>query len=349
MRLGISLFMILIFAVMAGISVSADETDLVDKKQTDNMQIEDFRKFLTIRTFLQASAVDLTIKRYQSDKDTTHYSDQIKYQPNVPANFGLGISYDGFGLSYKFGFTISESQKQKYGSTSFDDWQIYYYGRKFGIDGFLQQYRGFRLESPESYGYKTGDPETKRSDLRVNTLGLNLYYVFSDNFSMASSFKQSERQNSSGGSFLIMISSTLYSVTADRSLIPPSVAASYGNDASFSGALFSSIGIAPGFAYTIVFRNFYFTPAIFLGTGFMNKKRAIGSGVTNNTESYIKANVRGALGYNGNGFFAGISILNDVTNSERWFGKGTGMSVQIDIINIEIFFGKRIDIEPLFK
>jgi len=242
---------------------------------------------------------------------------------------------------------MPDSQREKYGSTSYQDWRIYYYGRKFGIDAFLQQYKGFSLESPGNYGYNTGDPETKRSDLQVSTLGLNVYYVFSDNYSLASSFNQSERQkNIISGSFLLMLSTTLYNVHGDHSLIPVSKQIQYGNDASFSSGNYGSIGIAPGAALTLAFKNFYLTPVLFIGTGFMNKKDATSSGVVNKTESYTKLNLRASAGYNGDGFFCGIAVLDDVTNSEKWFGKGTGMAVQVDVINVEIFFGKRFDFDP---
>jgi hypothetical protein len=316
---------------------------------TDESSIENFDKFMTIRTFLQNSAVNLTIKHYDKTGDNAKYSDQIKYRPNQPANLGFGVSWKGYGLSYKFGLGLSDSQKENYGKTTFHDWQFYYYSRKFGVDFIFQQYHGFSLVNPSHYGYVTGEAETKRTDLKVALIGLNVFYVFSDHYSMASSFNQSERMKTSGGSFLIMVSTTLFNAKADHSLIPPSEAAAYGDDASFSGGSYSSLGIAPGAAYTLVFRNFYLTPALFIGTGFMNKQHASRSRFENKTESYIKLNLRASAGYNGNDFFCGLTFSNDITNSERWFGKGTGTAIQVDAINIEFFFGKRIDIDALLK
>jgi hypothetical protein len=170
--------------------------------------------------FRSSLLLNLVIQ-YHPEKGGEDNSTPIKYSPNVFSNTGVSIYYQGTGIS--LGRTLKKSEKDKeiYGKTEYRDFQFYYYTSSFGFDLYSQDYSGFYLEDPESFGYTKGAPETIRSDLKIRTFGLNLYSIFDNAFSFRAAVNQSERQKDSHGSLLAMFSITRFQVESDYSLIPP--------------------------------------------------------------------------------------------------------------------------------
>ncbi|MCU0846977.1 MAG: DUF4421 domain-containing protein [Spirochaetes bacterium] len=307
-------------------SIGGDVTIDTDRKAPSGGElkkdIDDFSDSVILRPYLIIPVQMLEIHHY----DTVGFknSRSIFYIPNPMLCGGSGISYKMVGLAAHSGLT-NMMNKNIYGSTRFMDFQFNFYFRKFGADAFYQNYKGFFLNSPGTFLYMKGTPFTKRADLKMVTMGSNLFYVFSDRYSFDASFKQSERQNVSGGSFLLMLSTTNNRIHSYFSLIPVKEEILYAGNAGFKKGSFTSIGLSPGYAHTFVSDNFFISPAIFLGTGVMIKSYITYSGKKNKKGAFIKGNFRIGMGLNEDRYFYGISIILN-TNASQNFLTRKGIS-----------------------
>jgi len=335
----------IILLVISMICSAYADTGTVEENKKS---IENFDNRLTIRPYFQASLLKLNVKRYEkvptniTEQEEERYTDTITYEPNSLVNGGMRISYLGFGFSFTRTLDQSARDKEVYGETEYSDYQIYYYGRKFGVEVFYQKYEGFYLDDSDTFSLKKGDPETIRSDLSVATGGFNIFYVFSDNFSFKAAFSQLERQNAFDWSFLLMLSGIRFTINSDYSLIPENQESLYGDDAGFTGGTFTAVGISPGIGITKPFSNYcYITAALFLGTGYMHKRYDVAIGERVKHESFIKANIKLGAGYNGTTWFFGFSFLADESSSET-IESGKGVGVVALVIVWEIFAGVRV-------
>ncbi len=345
----------------------------------DGNPIDDFSKRFTIRPFLampfQALVIQpgsnnskalksLTGGDTNADSSSPDTRRSITYYPNFKLAGGMGVSYWVFGLSAQMAITGTAKPDSRYGRTKFFDLQLHYYFRKLGVDIFYQNYRGYYLENPKQYNswvyqngtpvslsYKRSDPGTVRSDLRIATVGFNVFYVFSDNYSLDAAFKQTERQNRSGGSFLLMLSGMNSRVSASTSLLPLTQEWLYGIYHGFKGGNFTSLGIAPGYSYTfLIGTNYFITPVIFVGAGVMTDSLRLHrtpeeilagrDGVKHKLEAFLKTNLRLALGYNGDSFFYGLAGVLDISASQGFIK--TSISVGVYRGYFEAFAGYRI-------
>ncbi|HNV48302.1 MAG TPA: DUF4421 family protein [Spirochaetota bacterium] len=312
--------------------------------------IDQFDDKIMIRPFVQYPISQLQIRNYDNSLDAVS-SDTLTnlttYQPNVNFNVGLGVGYKWFGLSYQMAVTGTARDEADYGRSEYIDFQFYFVFKKFGVDLFFQRYSGYylvnpiRLDNPQDYNVTKGDAHVKRSDLKLTSIGLNGYYIFNDNFSFKAAFKQTERQNTSAGSFMLMASAINYGIEAEHSLIPPSQEVFYGENAGFSRGMFTALCVLPGYAYTFVFPNHVFiTPAGFIGAGGMIKNYHVTSGDKGETDFCWKFNVRIGAGYNGDTYFYGITAMYDRTDSQGFVSKG-GISVAVAVGQIEAYAGVR--------
>jgi len=137
-----------------------------------------------------------------------------------------------------------------------------------------------------------------------------------------------------------MLSGGYFEIDSDYSLIPESRELTFENDSGLKKGEYKSIGISPGYAFSLIFSDYYVTSSIFIGTGIMKKKEHSDLSANEKTTTFNKLNFRIAAGYNGDDYMFGVIGSNDTSSSRAWFiGRGTKMSLQI--IRIEMFAGVR--------
>ena len=82
--------------------------------------------------------------------------------------------------------------------------------KKFHLDAYGSRSQGLLIKN--TYGLVTNlprDGSLLEPSIYFGTKGLNLYYLVNhENFSLASSFEQTERQDTSGGSIILGISAS---------------------------------------------------------------------------------------------------------------------------------------------
>ncbi len=269
-------------------------------------------------------------------------SNEIVFLPNTMVNGKIGASYKGFGFS--FGTEINGSQKDeiKYGKTEYLDYQVKYFTKNFGVVAYYQKYGGFYLENPENYGNIPGDTTAKRKDLKIMNLSCNAFYIYSDRFSLNSSFDQTEKQLRSGGSFLAMASFNRLGIDSDRSLIPTSREVNFAGDRGYRGGKHTGFAVAPGVGYTLILKNFFITGALFVGVGIMQKIQENEGGEEKTYEPFGKNNLNLSIGYNSDAFFVGAMLTNDMTLFKSDMQNKTATEVRVDNITTEIYAGIRL-------
>lgn len=299
----------------------------------------------TLRGYTRRPFLELTLRHYVP-RGEENSSKIIRYVPNTLANWGAGFSWKGLGLSLGFNAPRSDKDENLYGKTEYRDFQLFYYGRRFGVDAHYQKYKGFYLLNSRVLGYNTGDPETLRPDLAMTSSGINAFWSFFEEFSFSAAFDQSERQVRTAWSPLVMVSGNRFTVDSDRSLIPSSQEALYGEFAGYRGGDYTGVAVSPGIACTWIYKNdFFFTAAGFLGAGWMRKEYTTAKGEFSGNEGFSKANLRLALGYNIDSFYAGLLGTWDITASERAMGRDRNKEmteVVAVVANIELYAGIRI-------
>ncbi len=203
-----------------------------------------------------------SIKYSMMGYDDGQINQRLAYRPNNKMLLGVGVNHGFLGLNIGINFPFVNQDDDKYGETKYYDFTLRVFAPKFNLTGYLQTYRGFYLRNTSSLfpGWQEGDPYYIRNDLRTNTIGLDITYIFnSDRFSYRAAVVQTEWQKKSAGSMLIG-GSFLYNISiGDSSIVPSNLAyPSFYTGLKFDRSDNFSIGPLIGYAYTLVVKKHFF-------------------------------------------------------------------------------------------
>ena len=301
---------------------------------SSNQYIEDLTDLLTLRIY--------TLTKYNS-LEILNPPDKIIMRPNGNTNLGVGFNYKGIGLGLAFGRPLSASSIEKYGMTNRFDLQASLYARRFGLDGFLQWYKGYYMANPEDFvdWEKPEYPHVR--DLEIYSIGGNGFYLFNrKKFSYKAAYLRNELQKRSAGSFSTGIFFYNDRARSPNGFIPTEMPDSIRTDFDLQEFNALSVGISAGYQHTFVikgnfFINFQLTPGI--GYRRMSAKTLDGtSGNVNKAAGQLLA--RMALGYEFNNHFyvgAMASII--------WRGyKYKEFEFDLGTEQFRITVGKRFDV-----
>jgi len=272
--------------------------------------------------------------------------ENVRYIPNGNSYYGLGIYILGinFELSTKFPSSW-QRPTEIYGYTNSFDLQANIYTRKIGVDLSFQLYDGFYLDKPKRHiaTWQVGDVYPQRDDLTYENLHLNVFYVFNHKrFSFRSSYNQSEEQLKSAGSPILSFTFADVKISANETLFPnetlvPEVVK------GFNYADYITYAVLGGYGYNFLYKDFYANLTLSLGLGIQNReirpnfveKNRILTGVSN---------LRVAIGYNTDFFFAGISTVNQFTSTNLG-----DVDLNVGTSNFKLFLGLRFKEKMIFK
>ena len=261
---------------------------LLCKSQVDTTYIKPYNQKISIQAYMAKTFLILTHQMESVEKT---------YQPNNPPTIGVGIAISNtiIDVSYGYGFDFMRNKEQ--GKTKSFDFQLHHYNRKFLIDLFIQNYKGFYMDDPEL---------VLCPDLKVESYGLHGEYIFNHKkFSYKAAFYQNERQLKSAGTFLAGAGVYLTKIQSDSSFI-------YNENNSVNNFQFS---IGGGYAYTKTLgRRWFVSGAISVGISFGCDK--ISNFGKTKLEVYPTALPRLAVGYNRESWSIGMYFVgNFVTPS----------------------------------
>jgi Domain of unknown function (DUF4421) len=299
---------------------------------TDTAYIADYKNLLTARVFLLYQDASFVLNPNTSEK--------IIYSPNVSGRIGIAGFYKWFGLGISFGNSIFRRSATKYGNTSVLDLRVNAYGRSVAAELYLQNLKGFYIRNLKD---TLGD-FFKIPDMKIFALGFIGYYIYNhERFSIRSAFIQNERQKKSAGSFILRPTFLYYNLSSVEGIVPVEIIATYGikNNFLLKKGEFYSFGLAPGYAYTLVFfKKAYLNAALFPGILWQNYHFEA------NGESYSSANFtftlswRAALGYNTNTWYIGAAIVSGFDKIPGWIGNST---FYYDIGQVRFWVGTRFN------
>ncbi len=324
--------LLLIFLLLTGLIIQVYPEDK-HTPDSSNQYIEDLTDLLILRLY--------TLTKFNT-LEILDPAGRMIMRPNGNTNLGVGFNYKGLGLGVAFGRPLSQSSIDKYGLTNRFDMQVSMYGKRIGMDGFVQWYKGYYMANPSDFidWDKPHLPQVR--DLEIFSIGGNAFYIFNrKKFSYKAAYLRNEIQKRSAGSFSSGIFFYHDMVRSDNGFLPAEMPDSIRADFDLKGFDATSIGISVGYQYTFVIGgNFFINLQLTPGIG--DRRRAArtldgGSGIVNEAAWQVLG--RTALGYEFEHFYIG-AMGSIILRSFEY----KGYQVDLGTEQFRITIGKRFDV-----
>lgn len=241
---------------------------------------------------------------------------KLIFAPNLQYNLGISVSSRWASFIINSGVKVFHGDIDTKGKTSYQDYQLNLYGRKFTTDMFVQYYSGFYIRNSKSYSAYTSDqPYYIRKDVNAINLGVSSYYIINHKrFSYGNSFAFVEQQKKSAGSLLIGLYYSYFDVTGTPSLMSDPFKSSFDSLSFIRSGHSHNFGLNLGYIYTIVFlKKCYATASAVQGFG---AQQLVYIHDNNSVKNQLvggagKLNIRFALGYDNGRYFIGGMGMTD--------------------------------------
>jgi hypothetical protein len=270
--------------------------------------IKTFDDFFFLGPVLKKRDLTFTMK---SKRDNTG---NLSFKPNSSYSIGINTYVFDLGIEASLSIPLDVKSINRYGESQVKDFQISAISRSYLADVYWQKYTGFYYTYP---GLKVlpNDPYPRRSDITTRNLGASFAYVFNySRFSIRSAYTFLDQQLRSKGSPILGFVVSSFNINGDSALIPRALRPN-NLTADVDQARFTSLGIAPGYSYNLIFRSFFLNATLLLGPAHYWIRYHTEEDVTHDDiEINVYSSVRIALGYNGNRFFSGISYSSQGRN-----------------------------------
>ncbi len=254
---------------------------------------------------LKQRAQDFELKSLANGKD------RLNYKSNKPYALGVGLYLFDVALELTFAVPLNEKRRAIYGESKSRDLQINALGEKFGVDAYFQKYKGFYITDP-NVKMLPNQPYSQRADIETSNIGMNGSYVFNNKkFSFRSAYTYAERQLRSNGSFILFSSLSAFKVSGDSAIIADDDASKFGSNANIKIIKATTLGIAPGYTYSLIYKGFFLNGTLAIGPAHNWLFNQAEGGSTQNDikfSTFVAARI--GLGYNGDHFFGGLGFVN---------------------------------------
>lgn len=307
--------MICIFLVQA-VSVSAKCTPI--STIADTSYISDYSNNLCLRVY---GSHKFNRFNYGENQET-----KLEYKPNSNYNIGVGFNYKSIGLNLGFVTPFVNNDNSLRGKTRHFDGQGYVYQRKYTINFYVQDFKGYYLSSTAAVPPSLNGASFRiRPDIRTSHLGLDYDQLFNGKrFSYRATYLQNEWQRKSAGSFIAGAGFHYYRIHADSALIPEDLINApilVSNRFHLSNRY--ELNIHAGYAHTFVYKQHWFM-TLGVTAGPSLGYNLFTTDINNRKENYavLTPNIscvgRAGLGYNSESWYAGIYY----TSNRTQFGSG---------------------------
>lgn len=262
------------------------------------------------------------------DLERRDRSSLLNFRPNNSFTLGLGAYIFELGVSLSFAIPAGEKSKSRYGNSDARDVQLNILGKRFGVDLFYQKYSGFYI-TERGNEPMNGAPFPQRPDIDSRHLGITGSYIFNNRkFSFRSIYNYSERQLYSKGSFIALTSLNTFRIGADSSIISDEQQLVFGDKVSFTNLRYTTLSIAPGYTYSIIYNNFFLNGSLGIGPANHWIQYRLENGTEKNdlaVDTFVAARI--GIGYNGDRLFGGITFVtqgNSVNFEDVRFANNNG-------------------------
>ncbi len=323
----------LIFGIYASTFGEIDQNKLQPDPEDSIIYYLDYSNLLAFRIYTNTKWNMLDIIK---DDNT------LNLRPNSPTALGIGFNYKSYGLGIAIGIPKSASSNEKYGKTNRFDLQVNVYGKKIGIDGFAQFYKGYYVANPKDFMEWENDYYPQLPDMKIYSIGLNAFYIFnSDKFSYKAAFVRNQVQLKSTGSFTAGLFGQLDVAETGQGFIPQDFPDSIRSNFDLKAFKTLAAGVTVGYLYTwIISKKFFLNIGATPGFGLqaINLETITGEKSTEYAPAGQLA-ARGALGFETRYFYAGV------TGTIIWRSfKYKDYELDLATEQLRFFIGKRFDL-----
>lgn len=236
-------------------------------------------------------------------------SQELKYRPNNLYSVGVGFNVFELSLELSMAIPLDVKSRTTYGPSDIRDLNLSFIGKHWGVDVYSQRYKGFYIEN-RNQGPASPDPIIKRSDILLTNTGGNFIYAFNRRkYSIRAAFNYSERQIKSAGSFVIAGSINGANLQADSSVMRQIYSPDAYSVSSFRKFQYASFGLAPGYAQSLIYKDFFLNAAVSFGPAHYWIKYEAEGDTDYDLSINTYADLRFAVGYNSDRFFGGLSYV----------------------------------------
>ena len=241
-------------------------------------------------------------------------SGNVQMQPNTAQLNGYQISYKGLTLAYLSPSLFSEESIDTKGSTSYEDIRAALFlgsKKQIIVIAYYNRFKGFFINNTAEVD-STADLFIKNTAMETFNFGANLLYVFSpDEYSAAAAYTQSDQQTNSGGSFLAMLSFDTNTIDGLDNFagVPSSVTSDFGVDQNLTKGRFATTSASIGYAYTLVWKNFFVHATVLVGFGYQAREFTVDGIEITGTNNTTKQSTGVSVGYNGDRFFLTLAFV----------------------------------------
>lgn len=241
-------------------------------------------------------------------------SEKLSYKPNGNVGLGWGLYIFEIGFEITFSFQPEANSQYRFGHSRVNDLQINLLSKHWGLDVFTQNYNGF-YRTDKNISVPSNLPYPQRPDISTWNTGVNGIYVFNKNkYSLRAAYNFSEKQIRSGGSFLLTGTVNTFSLRADSAVYGTKYEPKFGASTDFSKLDYTTVSIAPGYAYTLVYKSLFVNGSLSIGPAnhWVWYQSAAGAKTDITLNSFV--DFRASIGYNSERFFTGVSYVTQARN-----------------------------------
>jgi hypothetical protein len=267
---------------------------------TQNKYVKSFHDYFFIGPVIKNRELSFNMSSLRDSKAN------LSFKPNNSYSVGLNVNVFDLNLEASVSVPVDLKSISRYGKSDVTDIQLGALTRKFIFETYWQKYSGFYYSYP-SLSILPTQAFPQRADIDTRNFGGSFAYVFNNtNFSLRSSYTFNDRQLKSKGSFILGFAFSSFDIRADSALISSNLR-SANLESEIDAARFSSIGLAPGYSYNLVYGKFFLNVTLSLGPAHYWVQYHIKELSTlHDIEISTYSSVRVAVGYNGDRFFSGI-------------------------------------------
>jgi len=319
LKIFIRFFLLLAFFKMGVQMTNGQKKFKLPNMPFDTTYYESYTEELTARTYSSVKFLNFGLINGQEGT-------ALRYNTNYNFILGLGVNYSIFGLNIGLNFPFVNHDDDKYGPSHYLDLQSHIYARRYNIDLYLQNYKGYYIPNPDKVfaGWPVSDTFPKRPDINTLSVGFNVQYMFNyKRFSFKAAFNQNEWQKKSAGSFVAATNFFYFISEGDSSLM-------FVNSSDirpFNRSDILNVGVSGGYYYTLVIAKHAFVSlgmAAGPSTGLswldvndkvVEQKSGLSFG--------LNGVIRSSAGYNSRRVYVGVSffqqlVFNQIPGDKTW-------------------------------
>lgn len=239
--------------------------------------------------------------------------DQLNYEPNIPGLSRIGLSAYGLGASLSTRSSAAELDKTK-GDSKFFDFQVNYNTTQWGVDLYVQNYKGFFLKNSSQVGGTT--TYHLFPDLKFNHYGLMGRYSLDNNggFSISALLNQADEIDKTAGSYFLVGGLRQYTVESDSTIVPTPLLGSNSELDNLRKLSANTLNLGVGAGKYWVSDSKFFIGGVFdlMGTAGVYKY-TLTNDTQNSNYATISYSLKFGAGYAGKNWRSGLSAYSDTT------------------------------------